>query len=61
MQNRQISQRIKLIKQYARKFGIADELEFIDNKFKEYDEIISEHIADTSYLSQSYTILARPI
>lgn len=61
MQTRQIKQRISLIRQYAQKFGIADELKFIDEKFKEYEEIISEHITDISYLSQSYTVLARPI
>mgnify|MGYP000852121859 CR=1 FL=1 len=61
MQNRQIKQRIGLISQYAQKFGIKQELEFIDAKFKEYEETVSEHITDPSYLAQSYTVLARPI
>lgn len=61
MQNRQIKQRISLIGKYAEKFGIKQELEFIDAKFKEYEETVSEHITDPSYLAQSYTVLARPI
>ena len=61
MQNRQIKQRIGLIGKYAQKFGIKDELSFIESKFKEYEETVSEHITDPSYLAQSYTVLARPI
>lgn len=61
MQNRQIKQRIDLIKKYAQRFGIKQEWEFIDAMFKEYEETVSEHITDPSYLAQSYTVLARPI
>lgn len=61
MRNRQIKQNISLVNQYAQKFGIKKEMDFIEKEFAEYEETVSEHISDLSYLEQSYTVLARPI
>lgn len=61
MQNREISTQIAYIKQYATKFGIKKEIEFIEEKFNEYKTLISDHIDDIHYLSKSQTELSRPI
>lgn len=61
MNNRLIGQRIALLKEYAGRFGIKKDVDFLADKFKEYEEFISNHINDMSYLSKSYDELARPI
>ena len=61
MQNRQIQQQISLLANHAKRFGIDGDMQFIKEKFSEYEEIISEHIDDIEYLSHSQTQLSRPI
>ena len=61
MRNRQIRQRIQLLKKYSEKYGIKDEIYFIEDKFSEYDLIISEHISDVEYLVKMRSNLERPI
>ena len=61
MQNRQISTQISYLKQHAQKFGIKKEVEFVSERFKEYESFIGDHIDDMSYLSKSRTELSRPI
>lgn len=61
MQNREISTQISYLKQYAPKFGIKKEIEFVEKTFAEYEMIVSDHIDDVSYLSKSKKELTRPI
>lgn len=61
MQNREISTQISYLKQYASKFGIKKEIDFVEKTFAEYESIVSDHIDDIPYLSKSKKELARPI
>lgn len=61
MRNRHIRQQIALLNEYSERFGIIDDIKFIDEKFHEYDEIIGDHISDIEYLAKSSLILERSI
>ena len=61
MRNRQIQNQLGILKSCAGKFGIAKDIEFLQEQFSEYSKVIGEHIHDIDYLSKSETVLARPI
>lgn len=61
MQKRQINQQLTLLEEYANKFGVKKDVEFLRQKFDEYDQFVSDHINDLQYLSKSCNELSRPI
>ncbi|MBP3650052.1 MAG: hypothetical protein IKK08_10445 [Clostridia bacterium] len=61
MRNRQIHNQLGSLSSCADKFGIKNDIEFLEKMFNEYEEIIGEHIRDIDYLSKSESTLSRPI
>lgn len=61
LRNRSISNRILLLKKYAKKFDIEEDILDIDKKFNEYSEIISDHFQNISELAAMSAELKRPL
>lgn len=51
--NRKISNCINVMQQYSKTLGFEDDVKYIENEFKEYKEMVSEHIEDLDYLSKT--------
>lgn len=61
MRNRQIQNQLGILKSCASRFGIVKDIEFLTEKYTEYEKVVSEHINDMEYLSKSETTLSRPL
>ena len=61
MRNRAISNRISILAQCPNRVGIDEQVRFIQEKFKEYEDFVGNHIKDRTYLTQSEKELRRPI
>ena len=61
MRKREISNKINILIQYMESFGIRPEVEFLQTKFKEYDETIGNHINDLEHLKKAKKELRRPL
>ncbi len=61
VKKRTLSNYITLVDSHSKKFGLKKEASFIKEKFKEYDDLIGNHITDISYLSKSKEELQRPL
>lgn len=61
IKKRSLNNYIGLLHLHSKKFGLEDEVEFIQKKFDEYEELISDHISDITYLSNSKKELQRPL
>ena len=60
MRKRDFSNKINIIKRYSSLFEEKD-VEFIVEKFREYDTLIGDHLEDMDYLSKSTNELRRPL
>lgn len=58
---RTLSNYLGLVNSNSKKFGLEKEAKFIFDKFKEYDDLIGNHITDIEYLEKSKEELQRPL
>ena len=61
MRNRDIGNKIQILKRTADLFGTQDDVKFIEEHFEEYRQLIDDHFPDLEYLSKSKTELKRPL
>ena len=61
LKKRILSNYIGIAYSYSKKFNLEQEINFIKEKFKEYDKFIGDHISDINYLSKSKDDLRRPL
>ncbi len=61
MKIRSIRQKISTLKESSKTFLIEEDIEFIAQKFDEYDHIVSDHITNLKYLEQAHMDLQRPL
>ena len=61
MNKRAMNSKIGFIAQFGEKFNISKEIAFIEEKFKEYDSIIGDHIDDCNTLGKLHNELRRPL
>lgn len=51
--NRSLSNCIAALQKYTKKVGSENEVKYIDERFKEYKDLISEHLEDLEYLEKT--------
>lgn len=61
MWNRDISNKIELLKKFQSTFSYEKELTFISEKFDEYEHFVGDHFDDREYLCKSRNELQRPM
>lgn len=61
MKKRSINNKLMLIRSYSKQFSIQKEVEFLDNKFSEYTELIGNHIEDMETLKKMKDDFYRPL
>ena len=61
MQKRTMSNKIAFIKKYEAKFGISEEITFLERLFDEYATIIGDYIEDVNVLIGRENELKRPM
>lgn len=61
MQKRSMSNKIAFIKKYEDKFGISEEIAFLERLFDEYQAIIGDYIEDVNDLIGRENELKRPM
>lgn len=61
MTKRRMSNYIETIKKNVTDFGIDKEISFIEERFKEYSDLIGNHIDDLEHLERSQKDLLRPL
>lgn len=61
MRNRVISNRISILEQCPSKVGISEQVRFIREKFREYEDFVGDHIQNLAYLTESEKELRRPV
>lgn len=61
MQKRAMSNKIDFIKKYEKKFGISEDIAFLEKLFEEYAAIIGDYIEDVNVLVQRENELKRPM
>lgn len=61
MWNRDISNKIELLKKFQSTFSYEKELTFISEKFEEYEHFVGDHFDDREYLCKSRNELQRPM
>ena len=61
MRNRSLNNYICILEEHKEEFRIAEDVQFIRDRYDEYRRIIDNHINDVSYLSKSAKELSRPI
>lgn len=61
MRKRDISNKLHILSELQDNFSIQTEVKFLNEKFDEYDQLISDHIADLDYLVKSKNELRRPL
>lgn len=57
--NRRISNCISILLRYGDKLEFAEDAKYIDKEFKDYKELVSEHIEDFEYLRKSESTLMK--
>jgi len=58
---RRINNKIFVLKKYQELFGIVEDVKWIHQRFKDYEEFVGDHIDDMDYLSKSQSELIRPL
>ena len=58
---RTLSNYLRLVDAHSGRFGLEKEVNFIFDKFKEYEDLIGNHLTDISYLEKSKEELQRPL
>ena len=53
MLKRRVSNQISILKIYSKSVGIDKYVDYINDEFKRYTTLVSEHIKDPYYLSES--------
>lgn len=61
MKKRELSNCVFILKEYADKFSLNEEITFIEEKAQEYTEFLGNHQQDIAYLEKSSKDLARPL
>lgn len=61
MQKRTMNNKLNFIKKYSVKFSLQKEVDFLEEKYTEYDTIIGDHINDLETLSKLTNELKRPL
>lgn len=61
MQLRKISLKIDVIKSFAKRFKIEKDVNFLEEKFKEYQSVIDNHSTDMETLRKLHNELKRPL
>lgn len=61
MRNRELNNKLGILKQWKDKFNIKEEIEFIEKEIGEYEGIIGNHIDDMEHLHKSAKELQRPL
>lgn len=61
MRKRDMSNKIQFVKKYSETFSIKKEIDFIEEKFTEYDSVIGDHIEDLETLGKLDNELGRPL
>lgn len=61
MRKRELSNSFNIIKTYADRFGISEEVTFLEQKLQEYTEFFGNHQDDLEYLKNSSKDLQRPL
>lgn len=61
MRKRDFSNKINILDKHKSDFGIKNDIDFVVNRFQEYEDLISNHINDLQYLSNSSKELQRPL
>lgn len=61
MRKRDISNKIHILSEIQDTFSLQDDVNFVCEKFDEYEKLISDHITDLEYLVKSQNELRRPL
>lgn len=61
MRTRDLSNRIHILETVKDEYNISPEVEFVRDKFDEYNNFIGDNIDKADYLSQSQMTLKRPL
>jgi len=61
MKKRELNNYVYILKEYADKFSLQEDIKFIEEKTQEYIEFFGNHQHDIGYLEKSSTDLARPL
>ena len=61
MKKRELNNCVYILKEYADKFSVKDDIKFIEEKTQEYTEFLGNHQQDIEYLEKSSKDLARPL
>lgn len=61
MKKRELNNYVYMLKKYAGKFAIDDDIKFIEEKTQEYTDFFSNHQQDVKYLEKSSKDLSRPL
>lgn len=61
LKKRILSNYIRIANSYSEKFNLEQEINFIREKFKEYDKFIGDHISDINFLCKNENDLRRPL
>lgn len=61
MRTRDLNNQLGILKKYGCEFGLDDDISFIEEKTKEYEQIIGDHITDLPHLRKSALELQRPL
>lgn len=61
MKKRELNNCVYMLKKYARKFALDDDIKFIEEKTQEYTDFFGNHQQDIEYLKKSSNDLSRPL
>lgn len=61
MRKRKLSNYLSVLTEYGRNLCDKEDIQFVSDKFEEYDSIIGNHIEDVKHLSEAREDLQRPL
>lgn len=61
MKKRELNNYVYILKKYAEKFSLKEDIKFIEEKTQEYTDFLGNHQQDVEYLKKSSNELARPL
>lgn len=61
MKKRELNNCVYILKEYAGKFSLKEDIQFIDERTQEYAEFLGNHQDDIDYLTRSSKELVRPL
>lgn len=61
MKKRELNNTLTLLKKYAKKFDVSDEIKFIEERVQEYTDLIGNHQDDLLHLAKCERDLRRPL